>query len=177
MRAPLSRATRGFTLIEMTLAMALTLGIAAAVIGMLQQQISFTGILARFQFLREDAPQINTLMTNLVNRSDSYRIYGSRANAIAATGAVQTGGRALRLRFREPDGTTSNAIISFEDHNGKNRLNFYYRPNGQTSWPTTPTFVISSLPSLVDFSNNTGILLVTMTGPNSEQITYAGNPE
>ncbi len=172
-----SKRNLGFTLIEMSLAIALTLGIAMAVIGMLQQQISFSSLLARFQFLREDAPQINTLMANIINKADSYRIFASRANAIAATGAIQTGGRALRLRLREPDGTAAHAIIAFESHEGKNRLNFYYRPNGQTSWPTTPSWVISSRPTLVDFANNTGILLITMTGPNEEQITYAGNPE
>ncbi len=167
----------GFTLLEMTLALAMSLGIAGTVVGLLQQQISFTKILSNFQFLREEAPQINTLLATLINKADSYRIYGNRASAAAASGAVQTGGRALRLRFRNPDGTTNYAIVSFEYFNGKNRLNFYYRPADQTSWPTSPSWTITSKPSLVDFSNNTGILLIAMTGPNGEEITYAGNPD
>lgn len=171
------RKTAGFTLLEMTLALGLSLGIAATVVGLLQQQISFTKILSNFQFLREEAPQINTLLSTLINKADSYRIYGNRANAVAASGAIQTGGRALRLRFRNPDGTTNHAIVSFESYNGKDRLNFYYRPSTETSWPTTPSWTISSKPSLVDFSNNTGILLIAMTGPNGEEITYAGNPD
>lgn len=166
----------GFTLIEMTLAVAMSLGIAFAVIGLLQQHLSFTQAISRFQFIRDDAPQINTLLTTLVNKADSYRIYGNRANAITATGAVRNNGRALRLRFRDPDGTTSHAIVSFENQNGKNRLNFYFRNADQPSWPSTPSWTISSRPQLVDFSNNTGILLIAMTGPDNEEITYAGNP-
>lgn len=177
MKKPPRKPSRAFTLLEMTLALALTLGIAVTVVGLLQQQVSFTRILANFQFLREEAPQVNTLLSTLVNKADSYRIYGNRANAAASTGAVQTGGRALRLRFRNPDGTSDLAIVSFEMHNGKNRLNFYYRPSSLTSWPTSPNWTISSKPALVDFSNNTGILLIAMTGPNGEEITYAGNPD
>lgn len=174
---PTRKKTAGFTLLEMTLALGLSLGIAATVVGLLQQQISFTRILSNFQFLREEAPQINTLLSTIMSEADSYRIYASRANAAAGTGAIQTGGRALRLRLRNPDGTTNHAIIAFEFVNGRNLLNFYYRPAGQASWPSTANWTISSRPTLVDFSNNTGILLIAMTGPNGEQITYAGNPE
>jgi len=167
---------RGFTLLEMTLALALSLGIASTIVGLLQQQISFTSVLSRFQFLREDAPQLNTLLATLVNKTDSYRIYANRANAIASSGAIQSNGRALRLRFRNPDGTFSYAIISFENQNGRNRLNFYHRGASETTWPTSPSWTITSRPTLVDFSNSTGILLIALTGPNGEEITYAGNP-
>jgi len=167
----------GFTLLEMTLALALTMGIASAIVGMIQQQISFTRVLGSFQFLREEAPQINTLLTTLINKADSYRIYNSRNNAMAASGAVLTDGRALRLRLRNPDGTAAHAVIAFENLGGRNLLNFYYRNHNEASWPSTPTWTISSKPSLVDFSNNTGILLITMTGPKGEEVTYAGNPD
>src|SRR5690606_38876734 len=144
----------GFTLVEMTLAVAMSLGIAFAVIGLLQQHLSFTQVISRFQFIRDEAPQINTLLTTLVNKADSYRIYGNRANATAPSGAVQGGGRSLRLRFRNPDGTVSHAIVSFESQNGGNRLNFYFRNTGQATWPTTPSWTISSRPQRVDFSND-----------------------
>jgi hypothetical protein len=167
----------GFTLIEMTLALALSMGIAAAVVALLQQQVSFTQVISRFQFLRDEAPQVNTLLANLINKADTYRIYSSRANAMASTGAVNSSGRALRLRFRNPDGTSSNAIISFEEVSGKKYLNFYHRGPSDAAWPSSPSWTITSRPTLVDFSNNTGILLIAMTGPNGEEITFAGNPE
>lgn len=177
MRTPVTKKkSRGFTLMEITLALALAMGIAASVLGLLQQQISFTQILGRFQFLREEAPQINTLLTSLLSGSDSYRIYPSRSYAAAGLGAVTNNGRALRLRFRNPDGSASYAIVAFETVAGKDSLNLYYKPSGQMSWSSTPSWTISSQPTLVNFSNNTGILLVAMTGPNGEEITYAGNP-
>lgn len=172
-----SRKLKGFTIMEMTIALGMTLGIASTIVSILHQQVAFVGVVSRFQFLRDEAPQINTLLTTIINKADSYRLYTNIVNAKAATSAVQTNGRALRLRFRNPDGTTSNAIISFENQAGKNRLNYYLLPQGQSSWPTNPSWTISSRPTLVDFSNTSGILLIAMTGPNGEQITYAGNPD
>lgn len=167
----------GYTLIEMTLALALSMGIASAIVALLQQQVSFTRVLSNFQFLRDEAPQVNTLLANLINKADSYRLYTNRTNAMASTGAVNSNGRALRLRFRNPDGTSSNAIISFEELSGKKQLNFYYRGPSDAGWPSSPSWTITSRPALVDFSNNTGILLIAMTGPNGEEITFAGNPD
>jgi hypothetical protein len=160
----------------MTFALTMTLGIAAMLVGILQQQVSFTRMLVQFRFLREEAPNINTLMTNMINKSDSYRIYGSSSNAKTGTNAVQNNGKALRLRLRNPDGTTSHAIIAHELQGGINRLNYYYLAEGEVNWPTSPAWTISSRPSLVNFSNASGILLITMNGPDGEEITYAGNP-
>ncbi|HQW28424.1 MAG TPA: hypothetical protein PK529_04520 [Verrucomicrobiales bacterium] len=177
MKRPARNKAKGFTLIEMTLALAMTLGIAATLIGLIQQQVSFVGLISRFKFLRDEAPQINTLMTTIINKADSYRIYANLTNAKGLTGAIQTGGRALRLRLQNPDGTTSHAIISFETQNGKYRLNYYNLNYGETTWPTTPSWTISSSPSMVNFDNSSGVLLITMTGPNGDEITYAGNPD
>lgn len=168
---------RGFTLLEMTLAIGMSLGIAGMLVGLMQQQVSFTRMLTQFRFLREEAPNINTLMTTVINKADSYRIYTSTGNAKAATGAVRNNGRALRLRLRNPDGTTAHAIIAFELQGGVNRLNYYHRNSANSSWSNTPSWTITSRPALVDFSNSSGILLVTMTGPDGEEITYAGNPD
>jgi type II secretory pathway pseudopilin PulG len=177
MKAPQRKGRAGFTLIEMTLALALSMGIASVIVGLLQQQVSFTRVLSNFQFLRDEAPQVNTLLANLINQADSYRLYTDRTNAMASTGAVNASAGALRLRFRNPDGTSSNAIISFEELSGKKQLNFYYRGTSDVSWPSSPSWTITSRPALVDFSNNTGILLIAMTGPNGEEITFAGNPD
>lgn len=167
----------GFTLLEMALAVSMGLGIGMALLSMLQQQISFTRVVGQFSFLRQDAPQINTLLSTLIKSSDSYRIYTDVANAKAASNPVRTNGRALRLRLRNPDGTAAHAIISFEGGSSGKRLNFYFRKYNETGWPSDPSWTISSSPALVDFSNSTGILLVAMTGPNGEEITYAGNPQ
>ena len=41
---------RGFTLLEMTMALVLSMGIAFVIIGLLQQQVSFSRALADFCF-------------------------------------------------------------------------------------------------------------------------------
>lgn len=166
-----------FTLLEMTLAISLSLGIASAIVGLLQQQLSFTSTLNHFHFLREEAPQINTLLGTVINKADSYRIYASRNDAMASSGAIRSDGRALRMRLRNPDGTAAHAVVAFETAGSVNRLNFYFRNHNQASWPSSPSWTISSKPALVDFDNTSGILLITLTGPKGEQITYAGNPE
>lgn len=169
--------TRGFTVLEMTMAIALSMGVAITLIFLLQQQVSFTGILARFAFLRDDAPQINTLMTTIINKADSYRIYANTANAKSSSSPVRNNAKALRLRWRDPDGDTDWGIIAFEQYNGADRLTFYFKDHHDSSWPNNPDWVISSKPSSVNFSNAAGILEITMTGPNGEEITYAGNPD
>ena len=78
---------------------------------------------------------------------------------------------------RNPDGTYDQAIISFELRGVEKQLNFYYKDKNWNSWPNNPRWTISSEPSGVDFDNTTGILLVTLTGPKGDEITYAGNPE
>lgn len=175
--ARLGRRSRGFTVLEMTLALALSLGVAVTLISLLQQQIGFSRALSRFSFLRDEAPQINTLLSTIITKSDNYRIYPDVGKAKAGTEPVRSGGRALRLRFRNPDGDFDTGIVAFEVENEEKRLNYYLQPSGSTSWPNTPDWTISSQPDLVDFDNSSGILLVTMTGENGEEITYAGNPD
>lgn len=168
---------RGFTMVEMALAVALTLGIASALIGLIQQQITFTTTLNNFRFLRDEAPQVNTLLTNIVNRADNYRIYPDIARAKNFTGAIRSGGTSIRMRFRNPDGSSDHAIVAFEDRSGERQLNYYFRAHDDDSWPENPSWTISTAPELVTFSNTTGVLLVSLTGKNGDQISYAGTTD
>jgi len=168
---------RGFTVLEMTMAMALSLGVAMALIGLLQQQVSLMQVMNEFRFLKADAPQVNTLLTNIVNKSDSYRIFGSTANAKNLSNAVRSGGTALRLRFRNPDGSSAHAIVAFETIDEQSQLNYYFQEEDANSWPSSPTWTITTRPTGVTFDNSSGILLITMTGEHGDEITYAGNPQ
>lgn len=165
---------RASTLIELTVVMALTLVLAAGLLMMLNSHFTFMRILSSMEFLRDDAPQTNVMLTGIFGKADSYRIYGTRADAMADTGAVNTGGTAVRLLFRNPNGTTSQGVVAFETIAGKTQLNFYSFDNG---WPGNPSWTISHRPTAVTFADNTGVLLVTMTGPNNEQVTYGGTGE
>jgi len=175
--ASTSRKSKGFTLLEMTIALAMSMGIAATLIVFLQQQVSLAQVMNRFTFLRDEAPQINTLLSTIINKADNYRIYTNLNSAKNSSNPVRTEGRALRLRFRNPDGDFDTAIISFENLNGSNRLNYYLLPKGTTTWPSLPSWTITSKPQVINFSNPDGILLIRITGTNGDEITYAGNPE
>ncbi|MEM6277911.1 MAG: hypothetical protein AAF733_00430 [Verrucomicrobiota bacterium] len=174
--SPTKAIRKGFTLIEMALAIALTLGIAAVLITLVQQQMTFTSSITQFNFLREDAPQINVLMTNLITQADDYSIHTTTSNAKSGANAITADGRALRLRFRLPDGSFDYAIISFEVINGQRQLNYYRRNSDEQNWPVSPTWVISSKPDVVNFSNNGGILEINLVGKYGEEFTFAGNP-
>ena len=152
-------------MVELALAMALTMGIAAALLGLIQPQISFTQTLNNFRFLRDEAPQINTLLTNIVNRADNYRIYPDIVRAKGFTGAIRSGGKSIRLRFRNPDGTSDHAIVAFQNAGGQTRLNYYFMAHNDDDWPTNPSWTISTASELVTFENTTGVLLITLTGP------------
>jgi len=174
---PQARSRSGFTILEMTLALSLAMGVAAALIGLLSQQVSFNRILADYRFLRDEAPQVSSLLTNLINKADSYRIYPSLAAAQAMEGAVRSGGRAMRLRFRNPDGSLSHAIVAFETVADAGQLNYYYWDGTGSGWPSSPAWTISRQPTLVEFDNTSGVLLITMRGRRNEEVTYAGNPD
>jgi hypothetical protein len=163
--------------VELSLAIALTIGIASALLGLLQQQVTFTETMRNFSFLRDEAPQVNTLLTNIVNRADNYRIFPDITRAKNLTGAVRSGGKSIRLRFRNPDGTSDHAIVAFESLNGQKQLNYYFRSYNDDTWPSSPTWTISTKPDIVTFDNTTGVLLITLTGAKGEEISYTGNPD
>lgn len=144
---------------------------------MLSQQVSFARALNQFRFLRDDAPQVNTLLTNIVNKADNYRIFPDRNSAVDFRGAVRSGGNALRLRFRQPDGDTDHAIVCFETIDGVGQLNYYFRKHDASGWSTEPSWTLTKQPQSVSFDNSTGILLITLQGRNGDEITYAGNPD
>lgn len=166
--------SKGFTLIEITAYLAMTMILSMILLMMLQSHFTFMRILSSYEFLRDDAPQVNVMLTGILGKADSYRIYGSAADAKASSSAVNSGGRAVRLRFRNPNGTIGEGIVAFEVVAGEGQLNYY---NFDGGWPASADWTISHRPTIVDFADNTGVLLVTLTGPYNETITYAGTGE
>ena len=165
---------KAFTLVEMTLVLAMLMILAAALMMMLQSHVIFMRALGSYAFLRDDAPQINNMLTGIFGKADTYRIYGSLANAQAKVAPVNTGGTAIWLGFRNPNGSFEEGIVAFETVGG-NKLNFYSFTGGV--WNGVPNWTISQQPSTVTFADTNGIVLVTLTGPMGEQITYGGTGE
>lgn len=177
MKAVIRRSTllcqRGFSLIELATGLVISMAIAGTVVLLIQQQVSFFRVVNQFSFLRDDAPSINLLLGRIVQQADSYRIFSDKASAMSGAGAVNDDGDALWLRYRSPVGTHRQAIVAFEPVEG--RLNFYNHSGDQ--WEATPTWTITSTPVDVTFSNQTGVLLISVTGPYGGEVTYVGTSE
>ncbi len=168
------RKSCGYTLIELTLAIGLSLGVSGAIVGVLTQHTSFMAILGQFAFLRDDAPQINNMMSSLTSQAVSYRLYSNKSDAFGATGAVNSNASAVRLMYRNPNGSFEQAVVAYEIVSGEGQLNFYQNNGG---WGAQADWTISAKPTSVVFDDTSGIFEMTLNGPNGEQITYAGTTE
>ena len=84
---------RGFTLPELAIAIGLALAIAAIMMTLLQQQVTFHRIIKTQGFLVDDAPQINNTVTQILSRADAYRIHSNLSDAVAGTNAVTADGK------------------------------------------------------------------------------------
>jgi len=164
--------TRGFTLVEFTIAMSMTLALASSLMILLQQHLTMFQMSLQNNFLVDDAPKIGSILNRILNQVDHYFVYGTKTDALNGANPVNTGGVAVRLFFRTPTGSFDQGIIVAEASGSKMLLNYYAYKNGQ--WPTNASWTISSHVSGVQFANSTGILLAQLTGPMGEQVTYAG---
>lgn len=166
----------GMTLIELSIAIMVAMGLAVASMAMLSQQLSFTRMVQNQTFLLEDCPSINNTLSRMLGRVDSYRIYPDVAKAKAGGAAVLTGGKALLLSYRDSLDRVSRVIVAAENLNtGRVRLGVYLL-SGNT-WGANPEWIISTQAAAADFFVENGVLRVRLTGPNDEQITYSGHTQ
>jgi prepilin-type N-terminal cleavage/methylation domain-containing protein len=134
MNSRFPRLRRGFTLIELSIAMMLGLATGTMLLALFNQQLAF------------------------------LKLYKSQ-NFLTASPVVV-------LNFRQPDGTMRATIISFENRGTGNALYYYVVPVSGVLG--TPQWAVSKSPRNVSFAMESGILRMTLTGPNSEEITYSG---
>lgn len=173
MKWPLHRSRlnpRGFTLMEISTAMGLMVMLSAALVVMLQQHLSFMGMARRQNFLAQEAPQIGNILGRIFQQADHFFIYSSHESALSGGTPVIQNGSAVRLFFKTAVQTTQERLIAAETGSKGTALRFYTpQPDGsETSW-----LICQGLQSAV-FNAGEGILTVTLTGPNGEEITYSG---
>lgn len=172
-----NRPRRGFTLPELATAISLSLAIAAVIMTLLQQQVTFHRILKAQSFLVDDAPQINNIVTQILGRADAYRIHTNLTDAVTGANAVTEGGTVLVLAYINPDGSQQLGIISFENDGVDPRLGYYaVDPAVPFSKAGTPDWNISRRVTDADFYIESGVFRMQLTGPAGETITYAGTP-
>ncbi|MEI6656200.1 MAG: prepilin-type N-terminal cleavage/methylation domain-containing protein [Verrucomicrobiota bacterium] len=164
---------KGFTLIELALAIMIGLAIAAVSMILFNQQLAFLKIYKAQSFLTDEAPLISLHVSKLVGKAERFRLHSTVADALAGTNPRTASSPVLVLNFRQPDGVIRASILSFEDR-GNGAALYYYMVPLPPGVLGTPQWYISKVPTNVAFTVDQGILRMTLTGPNSELITYSG---
>jgi prepilin-type N-terminal cleavage/methylation domain-containing protein len=167
------RRQRGFSLIELTLVVGLSVVLASAVLGMFNACLQMTNQAVQYQFLAKDAPFVGLLLTKTIANAEDYRIYANRNSAVSGTGAVLTG-PAVRLWMAQPNGGYRQAIVSFEQINGQNGIYFFLANDATGVFPGTPSWKIAGGQLTgATFDASSGILLATLNGSYGDQYTFA----
>lgn len=163
---------RGFTLIELSLVMMMGMMISAMVLALFNLQIKFLDIYKQQNFLASEAPIISMYVSRLVGKADRFRLHDTVADALAGVRSRITPSPVLVMNFRQPDGTMRASILSFENRVTGKALYYYVVP--VIGVLGAPQWSISNKPANVQFSLDQGVLRMTLTGPNHEQIIYSG---
>ena len=172
--APTVKKRRGYTLIELTLAMMMGMMLSAMVLALFNQQLAFLRIFQAQNFLTAEAPVISNYVSRVVARADGFRLYDSLGD-IAAGNPVMADAPVLLLRFREASGGFRACVLSYENPGTGQGL--YYRVVNTGGVVSEPQWALTTKPSDVSFSIEQGILRVRITGPNGEEIVYSGTQQ
>ncbi len=173
MRVPTRhRPRRGVTLIELSIAMSIGMLVGGMMLSLFNQQLAFLRIFRAQNFLTDEAPIVSLYVSKLIGKSDRFRLHASLTDALAGDDPQLSASPVVVLNFRQPDGTAKAAILSFEDLGSGPALNYYVVPDAGLLG--TPQWSVTKAPTDVSFDMVEGVLRMTLTGPNGDQITYSG---
>lgn len=169
---------KGFTLIELTVVMVFGLMIATSSLALFNQQLNIFQILRQQDFLLRDAPKIVSVLNKMVPRANAFQMFADIGDLSDSKGVI-TGASVLALRFQD---STKNAaadtqlkhsfsVIAFDSATGD--LNYYNNLSKPLVIPATPSWKIASNLQNTTFFIENGVIRMTITGPNGEEITYS----
>ena len=165
-------------MVELSVFMAGAILLAACALMFLNTHFAMLRTVVPYRFLAQQAPVTGLLLTRTMTNADDYRIYGNRTDAGNATNAT-TSGTAIHLWMRQPDGVSfREAVISFETINNQPGLYFFLK-DPVNGFPANPSWQLAGGDlTNVNFFNvsanaGSGVLQATLTGKNSDSITYA----
>lgn len=173
MKTTFRKIRRGFTLLELSLAMAVGMTIGAATLAMLNQQIAFLRIFRAQSFLNEEAPMISAHVSKLLANAERFRLHASIAEALSGANPRLTDSPVAVLNFRQPDGSMRAGILSFEDRGQGEALYYYVVPTSGVL--TAPEWAVTDKPEDVSFFVEAGIIRIRLVGPAGEEITFSGS--
>ena len=168
----LKRVRRGFTLIELTVAIMLGMATGGMVLTLFRQQLAFLTIFKAQSFLTDEAPIISTYVSRLIGKADRFRLHATRDDALSGTNARLTESPVVLLNYRQPDGTMRATILAFENRGAGPALYYYVVP--VTGVLGEPLWAVTKVPRNVAFRMDQGVLRMILTGPNFEEIIYSG---
>lgn len=169
------RNRKGYTLVELSLAMGIGVVVASMGLLLFNQQLAFLRIFKAQDFLTREAPMINNYVVRVLSTAEDYRLYEDIDALKNGSDPVLTGARVLVLRFREANGTMRASVLSFEDPGTGTGL--YYTMIPEMGSITGPDWALSKQPSLVSFAVEQGVLRMQVTGPNGEELIYSGTQQ
>lgn len=172
MKPIFKRTRRGFTLIELSVAIMLGMATGTMVLGLFNQQLAFLKIFKAQGFLTEEAPIISNYVSRLVGKADRFRLHATREDALSGTNARLTDSPVVVLNFRQPDGTMRATILEFRDRGAGPALYYYAVPVAGVLGD--PLWAVTKAPRNVAFRMEEGVLRMILTGPNGEEIIYSG---
>lgn len=171
-----SNATRrAFTLIELSVAIMMSILTGSMVIALFNQQMFFLKLVKQQNFLTEEAPIISTYVSKLVGKADRFRLHDTVEDALGNVEPRGAGDGLLPvvvLNFRQPDGSMRASMLSFEDRGAGSKLYYYVVPTSGVV--AAPQWAVTDKPKNVRFTVEQGVLRMTLTGPADEQIIYSG---
>lgn len=172
MKTTTTKIKRGFTLIELTIAIMIGLFVGVMLMTMLNQQITFLKIFRAQSFLNEEVPIISNHISKLMLNAERFRLHATLEEAIDGEEPQLTDSPVVVLNFRQPDGTMRAGILSFEDRGDGNALYYYVVPLSGVLGE--PEWAITNKPTNVTFFVESGIIRTRLTGPAGEVITFSG---
>jgi hypothetical protein len=175
MICPTKRLRRGLTLIELTIAIMIGLATGSMVVALFNQQLAFLTIFRAQGFLTEEAPIISMYVSRLIGKADRFRLHDNIADALSGANPRLTASPVLVLNFRQldkPSEPMRATILSFEDRGTGPALYYYVVPTAGALG--APQWAVTKSPANVSFSMVAGVLRMTLTGVNGEEITYSG---
>jgi hypothetical protein len=170
---PAVRRRKGFTLVELMLAVSTGIAVAALLMALLNQQFAFLRIYGVQNFILDEAPIVSNHVSRIIGGADRFRVHASVADALAGRNPTTDPSPVLRLDFRQPDGTRRSTILAYGAVNGLPGLYHYVVP--VVGVLGDPEWAITRKATDVSFSIDEGILRMTLTGQAGEQITYSGS--
>jgi prepilin-type N-terminal cleavage/methylation domain-containing protein len=165
------RLQSGFTLIELTLVMGISVMVAGALIGMFQAHIQMLTQAYKYNFLAEDAPFIGLLLTRTIGNAEDYRVYASGPIARTSTGTPVLTGPAVKLWMRQPNSKFRQVVVSFESIGGHQGIYVFLTDTGTFSAP--PWELAGGQLTNATFDATSGVLLATLNGSYNDQYIFA----